>query len=118
VKDYWEKPRSSEPERSGLRRVIGRKQNRGQNRGVKGRFKKGERPVLMRLEENSGDHVAAAAETIVIALAGILRTRLLRTLSPANCHTGLGKDHSSSILGAAAESQKVLHQTQTSQGND
>ena len=62
--------------------------------------------------------MAAAAETIVIALAGIWRTRLLRTLSLANHPTGLGKDHASSVLGAAAESQQIFHQAQEGQRND
>jgi len=61
--------------------------------------------------------MAAAAETIVIALAGIWRTRLLRSLSPANHPTGLGKDHTS-VLGAAAESQQIFHQAQEGQRND
>lgn len=62
--------------------------------------------------------MAAAAKTIVIALAGLWRTRLLRTLSWANQHTGLSKDHTSSVLGAAAESQQILHQAQEGQRNN
>ena len=73
---------------------------------------------MISLENNSRYYVTAAAETIVIALPGVWRTRLLRTLSWANHHAGIGKDHTSSVLGAAAESQQILRQAQEGQRND